>query len=457
MALSAKGIEKLRKVPGRYRDDGEGGVRGLYLQITTNGASWSLRYEVQIPAVPEAKTWLERNGRRERWMGLGSLADFTLKEARARARDKRQLLADDIDPLDAKKAAKTAKALAAAKTVTFKEAAQQFIAQNEKKWRSQKHAAQWSSTLAEYAYPIIGGLAVADVDVGMVLKVLEQDYNGQRLWDAIPETASRLRGRVESVLGWAKVRNYRAGDNPAAWKNHLANVLPSRGKKAHHPALPYTRIGEFMAALREREGQVVRALEFTILTAARTGETIGARWSEIDLAAKLWTVPAGRIKGGIEHKVPLSNRAVAILEQLPREEGNDFVFIGTIAGQGLNDSALDRLSKGGSDPLVDVGGILQPDSSHTTGFGHGGKVRILELGTEVEKARGFLLDLDEAERAVVEHHDLHRQPELRKAEKIAHQHGEPTITRQRDYLPAWKCGLRTDRMRHRIGHRAMPK
>ena len=306
MALSAKGIEKLRKVPGRYRDDGEGGVRGLYLQITTNGASWLLRYEVQIPAVPEAKTWLERNGRRERWMGLGSLADFTLKEARARARDKRQLLADDIDPLDAKKAAKTAKALAAAKTVTFKEAAQQFIAQNEKKWRSQKHAAQWSSTLAEYAYPIIGGLAVADVDVGMVLKVLEQDYNGRRLWDAIPETASRLRGRVESVLGWAKVRNYRAGDNPAAWKNHLANVLPSRGKKAHHPALPYTRIGEFMAALREREGQVVRALEFTILTAARTGETIGARWSEIDLAAKLWTVPAGRIKGGIEHKVPLS-------------------------------------------------------------------------------------------------------------------------------------------------------
>ncbi len=362
--LTAKRIEKLRKVPGRYRDDE---VRGLYLLVPhkkgkqadktkPGGASWLLRYEVQIPPEPNGNTWLKRNGRRERWMGLGSLDDFSLKEARERARAKRQLLSDGLDPLAEKAATKLAATLAAAKAITFRDAAQQFIAQNEKKWRSAKHAAQWTTTLSEYAYPIIGALSVADVDVGLVLKVLEQPHNnGKRLWDSIPETASRLRQRMESVLGWAKVRKYRDGDNPASWKNHLDNVLPVRGKKVHHPALAYNQIGDFVAELRERKGLAALALEFTILTVARTGETVGALKHEIDLAEKIWTVPAGRIKAGVEHRVPLSNRAVAILNSLPHEEGNDFVFIGSKATEGLTDGAMDKLSKEMAYPSTTAG------------------------------------------------------------------------------------------------------
>ena len=214
MALTSKRIEQLRKAPGRYIDGGDLG-RGLYLQVTPGGASWLLRYE---------------RSDRERWMGLGALTDFGLKEARARAKAKRQLLADGIDPLEQKKADKAAKALAAAKAITFSEAAQSYFDQHARKWSNAKHRAQFLSTLTEYAFPKIGKLAVADVDTGAVLKVLEQkheNYPDQRLWDAVPETASRLRGRIEKVLAWGTTRNFRSGDNPAAWKNHLDNVLPA--------------------------------------------------------------------------------------------------------------------------------------------------------------------------------------------------------------------------------------
>lgn len=319
--LTAKRIAKLRKKPGRYHDGGDLG-RGLYLQVYAGGASWLLRYE--------------RGDRpkNERWMGLGSLADFSLKEARERARAARQLLADGIDPLDQKRAAKAAALAASAKLISFEEAAKAYFDQHEKKWRNAKHRAQFLSTLDDYAFPKIGKLAVADIDTGAVLKVLEQkhkDYSEQRLWEAIPETANRVRGRIEQVLDWAAVRGYRKGDNPARWKGHLANVLPPRGSiqvVEHHAALPYAEIGQFMADLRVREGTAAAALEFTILTAARTGETIGALWSEIDLTTKLWTVPANRIKGGKEHRVPLSDRSIALLRALPTEQGNPFIFIG---------------------------------------------------------------------------------------------------------------------------------
>lgn len=334
--LTAKRIEQLKKKPGRYRDD-----RGLYLRVfSPRNAGWVLRYE--------------RHGQ-ERMMSLGPLHTVTLAQARDRARDARLLLLDGIDPLEQKKTLKAARALEANRALTFEEAARQYFDQHSKKWRNRKHRAQFLSTLATYAFPKIGKLAVGAVDTGQVLRVLEQqhaDYPAQRLWEAVPETANRLRGRIEQVLDWAAVRGLRTGDNPARWRGHLDNVLPARGqiqKPQHHAALPYNELASFIATLHEREGVAARALEFTILTAARTSETIGARWDEIDLKAKTWTVPANRIKGGKEHRVPLCDRALQILKTLPHEEGNPFVFIGP-RSDGLSNMAmaktLDRMGRG---------------------------------------------------------------------------------------------------------------
>ena len=283
-------------------------------------------------------------------MGLGGLTTFGLAEARERARLLRQQIKDGIDPLAAKRAAKAERELAVAKALTFAQAAQAFYAQHEGQWRNRKHAAQFLSTLSTFAFPVIGNLSVAAIDTGLVLKVLEQKVNAERgypagpLWQARPETASRLRGRIESVLGWATVRGYRQGDNPARWRGHLSEALPARsanGKVEHHAALPYSELPAFMADLRKREGVAAQALEFTVLTAARTGEVIGgAHWDEIDLKAGVWTVPAGRMKAGKEHRIPLSSRAVELLKDLFREDGNDFVFIGSQVGSGLSNMAM---------------------------------------------------------------------------------------------------------------------
>jgi integrase len=335
MALSSKKIGALRQLPGRYIDGGDLG-RNLYLQVTAGGASWLLRYE---------------RGGRERWMGLGPLADFSLKEARARARQNRQLLADGIDPLEQKKTDKAARAAAAAKTISFEQAAQAYFDQNERKWKNAKHRKQFLSTLQEYAYPKIGRLPVADIDTGAVLRVLEQKHEShpdRSLWQAIPATTSRLRGRIENVLDWCGTRGYRkAGDNPARWTGHLDNVLPSREeiqKTVHHPALPYADVPIFMAALRARKGVSARALEFLVLTAARTGAVIGATHDEIDLEQKVWTVPPGRaeskISGDGARRIPLCDRAIEILKALPRESNNPFVFIGGKPGCGLGSTAM---------------------------------------------------------------------------------------------------------------------
>jgi integrase len=195
---------------------------------------------------------------------------------------------------------------------------------------------------------VLGGMAVSDIDTPAALRAIEP------IWLTKTETASRVRGRIESVLDWATVRGYRSGDNPARWKGHLAEVLPARGQVArpvHHAAMPYREIPAFMAALREREGVAARALEFAILTAARTGEVIGARWSEIDLDSAVWVVPSGRMKGGREHRVPLSERAVELLRALPIEDGNAYVFMGPRAGSGLSNmsmtAVLRRMGHGG--------------------------------------------------------------------------------------------------------------
>jgi integrase len=327
--LTAKKVERV-KTPGRYHDG-----HGLYLQIVNaNNKSWLLRYE--------------RDGR-ERWYGLGPVHTFSLKEARSRARAARQLLHDGIDPIDHRKAQRAALAATKAKAITFAEAAQRYLDQHESKWKNRKHREQWANTLQAYAYPVLGGMAVGDIDTPLILRVLEQHVPAERgyaagpLWNVRAETASRVRGRIESVLDWATVRGYRTGDNPARWKGHLAEVLPARSqvaKPVHHAALPYRELPTFMAALREREGTAARALELAILTAARTSEVIGARWDEIDLENKTWTVPAGRMKGGREHRVPLSERAVELLQDLPTEDGNAYVFMGPRVGSGLSNMSM---------------------------------------------------------------------------------------------------------------------
>jgi integrase len=244
---------------------------------------------------------------------------------------------DGIDPLDARRAARAAAALEAAKTLTFEEAAKQYYAQHQAKWKNPKAAAQFLSSLRSYVFPKIGGLSAADVDTGQVLRCIEP------LWATKTETMSRVRGRIEGVLDWATVRGFRTGDNPARWKGHLAEVLPARSQLQtvqHHKALPFAELPAFMAELSQREGVAARALEFTILTAARTGETIGATWGEIDLKGSTWTVPAHRMKAHREHRVPLSDRALEILRALPREKGNDHIFVGAQRGAALSDMAM---------------------------------------------------------------------------------------------------------------------
>jgi integrase len=334
MALTEKRIARITK-RGRVFDG-----HGLYLQTTKSGVkSWILRYA---------------RGDRERYFGLGPLHTINLKQARERARAAREQLLDGIDPVEARRKERRNRKAAAERQLTFAAAAAAYFEQHANKWRNQKHRAQFLASLNEYAFPKIGETPLADIDTPAVLRVLEQPvaaragYPAGQFWIARTETANRVRSRIESVLDWATVRGYRSGDNPARWKGHLAEVFPSRGKIAkteHHPALPFTELPAFITDLAKRNGTAARALEFLILTAARTGEVIGAVWDEIDLTARVWTVPAGRIKGGREHRVPLADRAVEILRALPREKGNTAVFISPARRDALGDMAMAALLK----------------------------------------------------------------------------------------------------------------
>jgi integrase len=250
---------------------------------------------------------------RPRWMGLGPLHIVGLADARNRAAECRRQRYDGIDPIEARRAGRRQVLLEAAKVVTFRECAAKYIAAHRAGWRNAKHAAQWEATLATYADPIIGALPVQAIDMALVLKVIEP------IWTEKPETAGRLRGRLESILDWARVRGYREGENPARWRGHLDKALPARSKVRkvkHHAALAYAELPRFLEKLREQEGTAARALEFTILTAARTGEALGAKWSEIDLLDKVWKIQANRMKAQKEHRVPLSPRALAILGEM---------------------------------------------------------------------------------------------------------------------------------------------
>jgi integrase len=270
-------------------------------------------------------------------MGLGPYPDVPLAEAREKAAECRRMRLDGTDPIAARPAGRQQASLDAAKVMTFKACAEAFIASHRAGWKSPKHAAQWPATLSAYVYPIFGPLPVHTVDVGLVMKAIEP------IWTEKPETASRVRGRIENVLDWATARGYRQGENPARWKGHLENLLPARRKVQrveHHAALSYPEIASFMAELRQQEGIAVRGLEFAILTAARTGEVIGAKWDEIDLDAKVWTVPSSRMKAGREHRVPLSDAALAILERMAQTRQGDFVFPGGKVGRPLSNMAF---------------------------------------------------------------------------------------------------------------------
>ena len=294
--------------PGRHADGG-----GLHLLVKEGGArSWVFRFML--------------NGKsRDIGLGAAGAGGMSLADARDRAAALRLKVKAGIDPLserqEAEARAKAAAEASVAAIVTFKNAADAYIAANGDSWRNAKHRQQWENTLATYAYPVIGGMPVADVDTAQVLRILEP------IWKAKAETASRLRGRIETVLDSAKARGYRQGENPARWRGHLAQILPARAKlsRGHHTAMPYEDVPAFLTQLRARKAVAALALEFVILTAVRTGEAISASWSEVDLDKSIWSIPASRMKAGKEHRVPLSPRAVAILESL-QPIGSPYLF-----------------------------------------------------------------------------------------------------------------------------------
>jgi integrase len=301
--------------PGRHADGG-----GLHLLVKESGArSWVYRFML--------------NGK-SRDIGLGTAGPDGISLADARdARDALRLkVKSGIDPLEERQR-EAAEALATAQAaqvagITFKAVAETYIGANEGSWRNDKHRQQWKNTLATYVYPVIGELPVAEVGTAHVLQILEP------IWKAKAETASRVRGRMETILDAAKARGYRDGENPARWRGHIAQILPVRSRltRGHHKALPYDAIPAFVGALHQREAVAALALEFTILTAARTGEVIGGKWDEVDLENAIWTIPASRMKAGKEHRVPLSPRAVEILKST----------------QGLRKEWLFPANKGGS-------------------------------------------------------------------------------------------------------------
>ncbi len=321
----------------RIKDPGVhfvGGIPGLALQVSpTGGRSWILRVMV---------------GGKRRDIGLGGYPAVVLVDARTKAREARDKIRAGIDPVAEARAVKSALIASVAKQFTFSDAAKAFIKAKEKGWRSQKHAARWRSSLKTYAEPFLGNMLVSDIDIHHVEKVLEP------IWSTRTETACRVRGRIEAILAWATVRKYRSGLNPAMWRGNLDHLLaaPRKVTKVQHfTALHYTQIGNFMTELRQRPGIGARALEFTILTAARSGEVRGATWQEIDFDACLWTIPEERMKAGKEHRVPLSASAINLLKSLP-DSDNELVFPAPRGGM-LSDMTLSavirRMNRDGKD------------------------------------------------------------------------------------------------------------
>lgn len=315
--LTAVAVARKSKA-GRYGDG-----NGLWLQVSpTASKSWLFRYM--------------RHGKAHQ-MGLGGVHTVSLADAREAAKDCRKVLLRGDDPIEARRVRLMSVRVEAARGITFKDCAEQYISAHKAGWRNDKHRAQWKNTLKTYVYPVFGELSIGAIDTALVIKALEP------IWTAKPETASRIRGRIEAVLSWATAREFRIGDNPARWRGHLDTLLAPRRKIArvrHHSALPFDDLPAFMVNLRKRAGISRRALEFAILTAARTGEVIGARWSEIDQNRKIWIIPPERMKGGRVHRVPLTDRSLEILSENPFDGKNDIVFQGGRAGKPLSNMAM---------------------------------------------------------------------------------------------------------------------
>ena len=306
-----------------------GDGKGLWLRVAPGGSkSWIFRFMI---------------AGRGREMGLGSVDDITLAEARELARECRKLCRQGTDPIEARRAQRAAARLETAQTMTFEECASAYVAAHQTGWKNEKHAKQWPQTLKAFVFPVLGSLPVQAVDVALVMRAVEP------IWTQKPETAGRVRGRIEAVLDWATARGYRQGENPARWRGHLENLLPNKTKLRrveHLAALPYTEIADFMTKLRQRGGIYARALEFMILTAARTSEVREATWYEIDLAEKHWTISAERMKADREHRVPLSERAIEILGEMGALRQGRFAFSGSRAGRPLSHMAMLRVLQG---------------------------------------------------------------------------------------------------------------
>lgn len=313
--LTALAVMKAKE-KGLYADGGN-----LYLQVTATGSkSWVFRYMMDgkpkimglgaLHAVPLASV-------------LGNNGEKLTEGARDMAAKYRNLLASGIDPMDARKAEQVKIKLASSHNITFEQCAIAYVEAHKASWKNAKHVWQWDNTLTRFVYPVLGKVPVKDVDITLVMEVLEP------IWNTKTETATRVRGRIESILDYATARGYRQGENPARWRGSVKSLLPASSKvkkEKHHPALPYADVGDFMAKLKAEEGIAALALELVILTATRTSETIQARWSEFDLKNKVWTIPAERIKTGKEHRVPLSEPALKILKKLEQAKISDFVF-----------------------------------------------------------------------------------------------------------------------------------
>lgn len=315
--LSALAVSKLKE-QGRYA---VGGADGLHLRVTGGSRSWVLRVQV---------------GSTRRDLGLGAYPTVGVAEARELARAKRKLILSGEAPVAPKKEAKKKIQEQQAATRSFKECAEALITSKSSEWRNPKHRQQWENTLATYVYPTMGNVSVSAIGLPHVLACLEP------IWVSKTETATRIRGRIESVLNFATVRGFRSGENPARWRGHLDSILPAPGKVQkveHHEAMPIDDVPDFMHQLACKDGNSIRALEFLILTAARSGEVRGAHWDEFDLEKRIWTVPADRMKAGVEHRVPLSVQAVAVLKKAHVIDGSSLVFAAPRGGQ-LSDMAL---------------------------------------------------------------------------------------------------------------------
>jgi integrase len=333
MGLTVKKVERLTKV-GRHLDG-----RGLYLQISKSGGrSWIFRYEV---------------GGKETAMGLGPVFDVGLEEARELARQQRLLLRQGIDPLTAARQTREANRATRPTTVTFEAVVAAYFEAHGSKWKDDRSRRQIINVVAEYATPILGSLSITAISTADIIAVLEQEvaafraYPAGKLWTARAKTARSLRGHLEAILDFATVRGHRKADNCARWKGHLESALIDTLPRAqHHPAMPYVEVPAFLAELRAVFSTQRRALEFTVLTATRTGEVLGAKWSEVDIESKSWTIPAERMKGGKEHVVPLTGRALEILQEQPRIKGSDCIFAGSGRDGALSARSLSTVLSG---------------------------------------------------------------------------------------------------------------